>query len=572
MEGKRMKSKMYQKISLVLSVIMITMLFAGCNSKETSKNDANKDAVATQEEAPTPVLDPMAKYEEPITLTSFFEITPPFAAYFTEDRIKNNVFAKQYLEELGININYSWYAAQSPEDSVQKINVAIASGEIPDITMVNKEQLALLSRSDLINKDMGTIFDQYASDHLKEWTNGDGGDAMASATYDGNVIAIPQVNSSIDTAPFLWIRKDWVDNLGLKMPTTMDELYNVMVAFKNNDPDGNGKADTIGLILSKDFLLQVSSADGYGLFNGFDAYPQAWVKDETGKLVYGSTLKEIKEALQFFNKLYNEGLIEKDFAVKDTQKVSELPAAGTGGIQYGAMWNAMWPLQSSLDNDPKSDWEPIAIVPAEGKQAKPEIHLNVQYYYVVNKNCEHPEALIKLLNFFVEKFAYSDSTEYAKYLTNDAGVDTFAIHEAMFKTFNPLNNLMAYRNVTKAFETSDTSTLNAEEKNYYDSIMKFRDGDKSLAGPEKTFGQNGAYAAMEYYYTDDLFMMDQFFGAPTDTMKQKMQLIKDKEVEYFTRVIMGEESVDNFDEFVNELNKLGLDKITKEVNEWYSSR
>jgi len=567
-----MKRYIYQKISLILSLIMIAMLFAGCSNKETNKNDGNNDTANTQAATPTPVPDPMAKYEEPITISSFFEITPPFAPYFTEDRIKNNIWAKQYLDELGININYLWYAAQSPEDSVQKKNVAIASGEIPDIMMVDSEQLALLAKSDLINKDMGTIFDQYASQHLKDWTYGGGDEAMLSATFDGKVIAIPQIQSSIDTAPFLWIRKDWLDKLGLKMPTTMEELYNVMVAFKNNDPDGNDKADTVGLILSKDFLLMVSSADAYGLFNGFGAYPDAWVDDGTGKLVYGSTLPETKEALQFLNKLYSEGLIEKDFAVKDTQKVSELPAAGTAGIQYGAMWNAMWPLQSSLDNDPNSDWEPIAIVPAEGKQAKPQIKLNVPYYYVVSKKCEHPEALIKLLNFWVEKFAYSNADEYQKYLTNDNGVPSFAQHETLFKTFNSLNNLQAYRDVTKAFDANDTSTLNAEELNYYNSIKAYRDGDKSLAGTEKTFGKNSAYSIMDYYYTNNMFMMDQFYGAPTDTMKQKMQLIKDKEIEYFTKVIMGEESVDNFDQFVSELNKLGLDKITEEVNAWKSSR
>lgn len=567
-----MKRFMCQKISLILSLIMIAMLFVGCNNNETSKNDGNDDAANTQEATPTPILDPMAKYEEPITVSSFFEITPPFAPYFTEERIKTNIFAKQYLEELGININYLWYAAQSPEDSVQKKNVAIASGEIPDIMMVDKEQLALLAKSDLINKDMGTVFDQYASEHLKTFTLGSGNEAMASATYDGKVIAIPQIQSSIDTAPFLWIRKDWVEKLGLKMPTTMEELYDVMVAFKNNDPDGNGKADTLGLIISKDFLMAVTSADGYGLFNGFDSYPQAWVDDGSGKLVYGSTLPETKEALQFINKLYSEGLIEKDFAVKDTMKVSELPAAGTAGVQYGAMWNAMWPLQSSLQNDPNANWQAIAIVPAEGKKAKPEIHLNIQYYYVVSKECEHPEALIKLLNFWVEKSAYSSQEEYDKYLTNDTGIPAFALHETMFKTDDALKNLNNYRIVTKALETNDSANLNSEQLITYDQIIKYRAGDVSMAGAEKTFGKESSFTAMEYYYTNDLFMMDQFYGAPTDIMKQKMQMIRDKEVEYFTKVIMGEESADNFDKFVSELNKLGLDKITEEVNEWNSSK
>ena len=567
-----MKRYMYRKISLILSMVMIAMLFVGCNSKETSTTDGNNDTANTQEATPTPVADPMAKYAEPITVTSFFEIAPPFQTYFTEEKINNNIFAKQYMEELGIKIDYLWYAAQTPEDATQKKNVAIASGEIPDIMMVDPDQLALLAKSDLINKDIGTIFDQYASEHLKDWTYGEGDAAMASATYDGKVIAIPQIDSSIDLSPFLWIRKDWVDKLGLKMPTTMEELYDVMVAFKNNDPDGNGKPDTVGLILNKDYLLGVASSDAYGLFNGFGSYPRAWVKDANGKLAYGSALPETKEALKFLNKLYSEGLIEKDFAVKDSQKASELPAAGTGGIQYGAMWNAMWPLQSSLQNDPKANWQAVSIVAAEGKEVKPQIKLNVRYYYVVSKNCKNPEALIKLLNFWCEKFGYASEEEYAKYLTNDTGIPSFALHETMFKTLNPLKNLEQYRIVSKALEDNNTEGLNAEQLTTYDQIVKYREGDMSLAGAEKTFGKDSAFQVMDTYYTNDMFMMDEFFGAPTDTMKQKMQLIRDKEMEYFTKVIMGEESADNFDKFVAELNKLGLDKITEEVNAWYSSR
>jgi putative aldouronate transport system substrate-binding protein len=196
----------------------------------------------------------------------------------------------------------------------------------------------------------------------------------------------------------------------------------------------------------------------------------------------------------------------------------------------------------------------------------------VQYYYVVIKDCKNPEALIKLLNFYVEKSAFAPAEEYETYLASDNGIPSFMMHETMFKTANALSSLNSYRNVTKAFETNDTSTLNAEDLNYYNSVQKYRDGDKSMAGTEKVFGEEGSMAAMDYYYTNDMFVMDEFYGAPTDTMKQKMQLIKDKEMEYYTKVIMGEKSVDDFDQFVEELNKMGLDKIAEEVNEWYSSR
>lgn len=576
-----MKNNLRTMIGIILVILMASSVFAGCTKKddaeqskgsEVADTGSNGETSSTQEQkSVAQVADPMAKYEEPITVSTYFEIVPPFAPYFTEERVMSNIYQKQYLEELGINLEYSWFAAQSEEDSVQKKNVAIASGDIPDIMMVSKEQLALLAKSDLIHKDLGTVFEQYASDNLKTWTYQEGDAAMLSATYDGKIIAIPQIDSSIDTAPFLWIRQDWVEALGMEMPTTMDELYNIMVAFKNEDPDKDGQADTIGLILNKD-ILAMGTSDAVGLFNGFGAYPDAWIDDGSGNLVFGSIQPEIKDALAFMSKLYSEGLIEADYSVKDAMKAAELPAAGTGGIQYGAMWNAMWPLQSSLDNDPNANWQPIAIVSSTDQPARPQIRLNTNYYYVVNSDCEHPEALIKLLNFFVEKFGFAEGEEYEKYLTSDNGIPSFAIHETMFKTYNALKNLEAYRHVSEAFASGSTDQLNAEELNYYDSIMKYRNGDPSMAGTEKTFGEGGSFATMEYYYTNDLFMMDQFFGAPTETMRQKMQLIRDKENEYFTKVIMGIETVDSFDDFVNSLNQLGLTEITEEVNEWKANR
>ncbi len=563
---KRLMTGNLKWVFLLLLVTVIALPVSASGKQDDSASVKMAEDVNT---------DPLGKYEEPITVSTFFEIEPPLAEFFTKDRIMNNIWQKQYLAELGINLEYVWFAAQSEEDSVQKKNIAIASGDIPDIMMVNKEQLALLAKSDLINKNIGDVYDMYASDHLKEWMTQEGSAAMDSATFGGKVIAIPSTDSSIDTAPFLWIRADWLDNLGMSVPKTMDELYKVMKAFKENDPDKDGKNDTLGLILHREFVpmrMAADAGDGLGLFNGFGSYPRAWVEDGKGGLVYGSIQPETRNALVFLNKLYEEGLIEEDFGVKDMMKVSELSASGRAGIQYGAMWNAMWPLMSTLENDPNANWIPVAIPTATSAPAKPQIKLNIPWYYVVSKDAEHPEALIKLLNFFVEKFSYASPEEYKLYLVDDTGIPQFALHETMFKTYNALNNLQAYWHVNEAFEKDDPSILNAEELNYYNSIVGYNNGDMSFAGAVKTFGKDGAFKAMNYYYEGDLFQMDAFYGATTDTMKRKMQLIKDKEMEYFTKVIMGVENISTFGSFVEELNKIGLEQITAEVNQWYSAK
>ena len=515
-------------------------------------------------------VDPKAPYPETVTLTTFFEIAAPILNTFTPEGLQEIKYTKDIEAATNVKLEYLWYAADNADDAEQKKNTAIASGDIPDFMLVSSAQLSLLAKSDLINKDLQPVFDAYACDLLKAWTYAEGTAAMGSATYKGKLVAIPLVDSSIDSAPFLWIRKDWLDKLGLSVPKTTDELYATMKAFAEADFDGNGKADTAGLSLHKNFLSMATS-DAVGLFNGFDAYPGKWIDDGNGGLMYGSVAPNIKDALAFLAKAYAEGLIETDFSVKDDTKTTELIASGATGIQYGAMWNAIWPLSMTGMNDPAADW--IAC-PIPGTDAHPQIALRVADYVVINAECEHPEAVIKLLNFWCETTGASTPEAYAEYLVDDGtGLMTFPQHDIMLKTWSPLRNLDAYYHIKDVLAKNDPSTLNAEEMVSYNDIVAFRNGDGSKVGPAKTFGPEGsAFEVMDYYYTNNRFMMDKFTGAQTKTMASKMSICEDKVIEYYTKVIMGVESLDNFDAFVKEVNDLGLADITAEVNEWYQSR
>ena len=87
---------------------------------------------------------------------------------------------------------------------------------------------------------------------------------------------------------------------------------------------------------------------------------------------------------------------------------------------------------------------------------------------------------------------------------------------------------------------------------------------------QKIFGDDmSSYTVIDYYHQNDLVLLDAFYGEPTETMGQKLTLITDAVMEYYTKVIMGTDSLDRFDEFMAECNALGLDQITEEVNAWY---
>ncbi|WP_169088487.1 extracellular solute-binding protein [Paenibacillus sp. PL91] len=556
--------------SAVATLLSISLL-AGCSSNggnnapnNGQSTDGGNNGANAVTEAP---VDPTAKFDPPIELTVGVGIGDPIADEFTEEKWENSEWIKAYKEELGIIIKPLWYT-KGGDAAKQKMSVAIASGDIPDLIGVSQEQLASLSKTNLYT-DLTDVYEKFSTPLTKQIITEEGNTALESATFGGKLIAIPGTNSAIDGASFLWARQDWLDKLSLPVPKTTDELYTAMKAIVEQDPDGNGKKDTVGLMLNKDFLAP-GVAEALGLFNAFDAYPKAWVRAADGKLVYGSAQPEVKDALAYLNKLYKEGLIEKDFGAKDSGKAAELAASGLVGFNFGAMWNGMYPMQQTKDNFPDSNWLAYPIVSKDEKPANPQIKLNVESYFVMRSGYEHPEAIMKLINFWTE-LNYGDTTqeEFDKFL---GPAPAPGHHYAVAKAWKAQKNLQAHLKVTEAFKTGDASKLNAEEKGYYDNIQKYKDGDNANAQFEKVFGETGSFRYMNEYVNNNLFKMDEFYGASTDAMKNRLKTIEQAVIEYYTKVIMGSDSIDNFDKFVSQLNKLGLEDVTKEVNDWDAAK
>lgn len=99
---------------------------------------------------------------------------------------------------------------------------------------------------------------------------------LNSAKFDGKLKGIPEMDSSLESAHYIWIRQDWLDKLGLEGPKTMQDLLKISEAFTTKDPDGNGKNDTYGVVAQKTFI-QVG-AERKVSFAGYRAYPNLWIE------------------------------------------------------------------------------------------------------------------------------------------------------------------------------------------------------------------------------------------------------------------------------------------------------
>lgn len=150
---------------------------------------------------------------------------------------------------------------------------------------------------------------------------------------------------------------------------------------------------------------------------------------------------------------------------------------------------------------------------------------------------------------------------------------TFPQHYVMLKTWNPLKNLEQHYKMLKALEDGDTSAMNGDEMAGYLDCKAYLEGDLSKSGPYKTFGPGySSYTAIDEYYTKDIYMFQRFTTADTPAMQQKGTTVNDKIIEFYTQVIMGIKTLDNWDAFISEVNNLGLKDITAEANEWYKNK
>ena len=508
-------------------------------------------------------------YAEPITMT--IGIPVDLSKAFPEgDSYENNVWSRAYEEELGIKLELAFTAANTDD----KINTLIATGDIPDLLCVNSAQLKMLSNSGLIRDDLYDVYMANAGEGMRTIIEGVGGDAaIPSATYDGKMMAIPILNTSPgEEVPVLWLRTDWMQKLGLEDPQNWDDLYKIIDAFVHQDPDGNGVDDTIGLTFSKDLWNSNFQMDG--LFNVFGSYPKKnfWVDDpnEEGKVIFGAFADETKAALEVVSKMYADGLIDAEFAVNDNSAAVQQVASGKCGVVIGAVWDTNSVLYTSNDEDPNADWHALPMVGLDGPTTKVTGNYPIIRYMVFNKDFEHPEAVIKMINLQFKKCFSDDSTQeiydtYIEDASGTSGFNAFTIYP--WGIFLPaVKNEMAADEIVNMGLSSDEVDIWAKPFAKY--VEGYANGDASLWRWYRFFGPDGGHLITGKYIVDDLYYMNRYYGPTTDTMAESMSLIDDLVNEMFTKIIMGEETVDAFDAYKAQAEALGLTDMTEEANAW----
>lgn len=295
---------MSKKLSILLALLLLAL---AASPAALAAPDANFNATGY------PIV------QEPITLSI---MGPRNAAVFSSWS-ENRVF--QYMEEL-TNIRFNYLDVDS-NAWTEKLNLAFASGDLPDILtktsisnqmlITNLEQGFILPLNDLI--------EQYAPNAKAAMERNPALETLI--TLPGGVIgglftetlACSTESPLVPTTNFL-LYQPWLDALGLDMPTNTQELYDVLKAFKEGDPNGNGKADEIPL---SPLYGQSGLRDMMAFFGlpGGNSVNFCELDKETGKVVFLALEPEYKDFLAYCKTLYAEGLLDNDVFTQNQQQV-----------------------------------------------------------------------------------------------------------------------------------------------------------------------------------------------------------------------------------------------------------
>ena len=560
-----MKRILTLALALCLSLILVTALAVDQHDKDYFDTQVQLLADNLQKfyEENYGEGDLVAPYDEPVevTIVNYYNTNlETNMATWTDwwgETLENNRYVAAAEKALNIKIKYLWLKNDADKGYEKQLRLAITAGEIPDMFIVtNQNDLVQLAESGLI-MPVDEVVDKYFTTWDKQIQSSDGGKLYEMAMYDGQCYGIPCNISDTDTFSYIWLRKDWMEKLNLEAPKTMDDLRNIMLAFK--EAKLGGSENTYGMVIDKDLYYSTR-----GLFAGFGAYPEFWVEDENGGLVWGGTQENVKKALTYLNGLYNDGLLDKEFITQSNTDAKALMFNSQAGILYAGHWLAH-DLQKLHDNDPESDWICVALPSETGAPVEQYLTPVKRGWIVINESYEHPEvaAKIRALCTFAAQGGICDGTWW---FSNDQAqaLEPFQASVSSWDNYN------TYLNLLECYDKGgDTSVLRAKAITYWNNLTS----GSSIWAWEHMFG-NGETTPMVVLrdaIENERIHYDGFLGAQNEFMQDRWSVIKDEQMTAFTKIIIGEVGVEEgFADWLKTFDSMGGTQITRDVNEWYA--
>ncbi|MGN7383055.1 extracellular solute-binding protein [Paenibacillus sp. SAFN-117] len=539
------RSKSHLSIAVLLVFVLILSACSGGKAesvKEETPNQGNSQENASEKRDVGGLKLPIADKKLELSLWA------PSGGNFRGKDFNEKLSFQKMEENTNIHIQFQ----HSTEASAEAFSLLMSSGQLPDMIFNEAwdreagkygQKGALLPLEDLIDKHAPNI--KRILDENPEIRG-------QITSPDGHIFYLPNLvlDSENLTQMFPQVRKDWIDKLGLKMPETIDDWYEMLKAFREQDPNGNGKQDEIPFVTVNLNNVMMTFAPAFGVEFGF------FVED--GKVKYGPHDPRFKEVVEFLNKLYNEKLLDPNYLVDTTfQTLTEKVTTDLAGAWFGWSGSYMGNFTTLMEGKHPT-FEIAPALPPKGPRGD-QRHVSFRWPaagvgLAVSSQTKHPEEVIRWLDY-----QYSEEGV----LLNNFGVEG--------KSYDLVNGEPVYKKEVTHPEDGLTNTqalLNhtigggtwatIADPRYAEQI---RIANGQTENPLELYGK--------YIDFDAKLPPVQFTPQENDVIVPMMADIDTYVNETINGIIMGRIPVDSYDNVISQLEKMGITKVLEQYQSAY---
>jgi putative aldouronate transport system substrate-binding protein len=392
--------KKFMKISLIL-LLAISLVLTGCSTSGGDDSASGGSKSSGEEKADNGIkLSPPGTF--PIVQGDPVELTVLVSGDARIEDMQTNAFTKWYEEKTNVKIKFE----VAPQDSISEtLNLRLASGDYPDIIMsmgvsraqemIYGQQGVFLPLNDLIDKHGFYIKKMF--EEKPEYKE-------VITAPDGNIYGLPEVNECYhcSLSVKMWMYKPWLDKVGMQMPQTTAEFRQVLKAFKEQDPNGNGKPDEIPLAgTTKSWNANVELF----VMNSFVNTPPNRLFLDNGKVKVSYNQPGWKEGLKYLNSLYKDGLIAVESFTQDGQQLRQL--GENPDIPILGAFAAGWFGIGTEYGGPSGRWKDYTSVPPLAGPDGQRLAVSFPYQIatgklVITNATKYPEVAMRWADGFFE--------------------------------------------------------------------------------------------------------------------------------------------------------------------------
>ncbi|AZS13415.1 extracellular solute-binding protein [Paenibacillus lutimineralis] len=514
----------FKKLTMLV-VILLLVFMTACSSSKDNNAATNKNTST----APGP-----DKVEEKYKITG--------ATYIFGNPPPSGGRGQQMLNE---KFNVDYFAEKIPsENFVEKITAMVAGGNMPDQISFRAANIELFNR--WAKQQAFLPLNEYIQefDYLKEIPD----ELWLPFTVGGKIYGIPTW-SPVESQSFI-VRKDWLDHLGLPVPTSYEELKQVAIAFTKNDPDGNSKNDTYGLAIGQD----INPSYAMGPYWQNDTW---YHKDADGNFIPGMISEGRKELIQFFADLYKEKALTSDFAVVNWADTNNEFYSSKAGVFLIAVRGMSQDYMDALQKiDPSAEF--VVLEPFEATDGSKGLTAGPGYsrFLALNaKLADDPDKVRKMLEihgfsrqYYPTSTTTSANEDFDWYYGNEGvgyKLDENNVRVPLTEPGSGTEPFLYFIDSTAWVGAEDDAEFPLAYTN-----SKLREATQQLVDINKSY---------KLYYPPSVGIIS---AAETESGAELNTYLINEQ----TKMITGNRSIDEWDAMVQEYLKRGGSKIIEEYN------